>query len=124
MTKSATSEQFNMTTRSSIGVRTRSGKKAFNTKSLLARHRKCLLNKNSPKTSAKTSAKSSPKKSTLRSAKKAKVQEKVYKKQLKSRIEQRKQDYSLKRASSRIAAFYQLTEDSIARRADLFKRLY
>ena len=121
MAKSASSDEYNnITTRSSIGIRTRSGKKAFNTVSLLARHRKCLLNKNSPKISAK----SSPAKSNLKNSKKAKVQEKVYKKQLSTRIEQRKQEFALKRASSRIAAFYCITEDQIARRADLFKQLY
>jgi len=101
-----------------MGVRTRSGRKAFNTEVMLAKYTSYLCNKNTPTKRLISKKPTTPKKKSRR------IPRKSYKFSLKKRIQKRKQEYGLKRASSRIAARYFLSEDMPDKRQDLFKKLY
>ena len=107
-------------TRSSVGVRTRSGRKAYPSNKLVS-------GSTFRKPSRRTSKKTTPTKQAViaRNQRKGGVtNKKVYKFAVQKRISERKEEFGLKRASSRIAMRYILTEDLISRREELFKNLY
>lgn len=106
-------------TRSSMGIRTRSGRKAFNTKSLLTRYSSVL--RNSPVSSKRSSRRVSQKTTPT---KRSRVPAKKYKKLLRDKIVARKEEFGLKRASSRIAALYILTEGMVSKRQTEFNRVH
>jgi len=98
-------------TRSSMGIRTRSGKKCFDNATLVSNYAKCLLVKSSPKKQVNLAKGSSKVRAPRKTKVSGSLYNKSYKFQLKKRIEQRKEVFGLKRASSRLAAKYFLSDE-------------
>jgi len=108
-------------TRSSLGIRTRSGKKCFDSATLVGKYTKCILAKASPIKTVTKSSKTVKKPRKRNNKPASSLYNKKYKFQLKKRIEDRKTEYGLKRASSRLAAKYFLTDDLCNKRQELIK---
>ena len=111
--------------RGSLGITTRSGRKAFNPERHLFKRIELLSQKTTPiKKAKKSSRRSKAIKSSRRSRVKKNTCAKKYKRGLRERILERKNEFQLKRVSSRLAAKHFVNQQTIENREKLFNKFY